>query len=122
MRGPRPDTARGSTDRPERADSAAARRSAAVGFGGTWDLYWSVGPDVRPSGYLVITQRGDSLHVEIHGQGRILATGRASGDTFTVTGRRIASYELSGRLVDGRLVGVLTVLSVTRPFTGRRRP
>ena len=96
---------------------------APADFAGTWDLVWQTrhGPDA--SGFLVIAQQGGRLVAEIHGRGAVKAKGEAAGNAFTLRGSRMAiPYTISGRLEDGRIAGSLHILSITRFFTGTRRP
>ncbi len=102
---------------------AAAPAQAPADFAGTWDLVWQTrhGPD--RSGFLVIAQQGGRIVAEIHGKGAVKAKGEANGNSFTLRGSRmLVSYTIAGRLEGGRIAGSLRILSLTKSFTGTRRP
>jgi hypothetical protein len=103
--------------------SAAAPAVAPAGFTGTWDLVWQTrhGPD--RNGFLVIARQGNRLIAEIHGKGAVKAKGEAAGNAFILRGSRMAiPYTISGRIEGDRMEGNLHILSITRYFTGSRRP
>jgi len=105
------------------AAAALAPRPAAAAVAGTWDLTWQTRKGPRREGRFVIFQQGAALRGEIQGRGSVKATGRASGSGFTLRGSRMAvPYTITGRVAGDRMEGTLKVLSVTRPFTGTRRP
>jgi hypothetical protein len=92
-------------------------------FGGTWDLTWQTRKGDKREGQLVIAQRGRLIDAEIRSHGTVKAEGTLSGSTFNLRGRRMAiPYTMSGRVGGNEIEGTLKVLSVTRHFTGVRRP
>jgi hypothetical protein len=89
---------------------------------GTWDLEWRTARGSSPGGYLVISQSGSSLDVQLHGRGSLRASGALQGNSFTVRGSRMfVPYILAGTVSGDRIEGTLKVMSVERPFVGRRR-
>lgn len=105
------------------ATAAQAPRPAAVSIAGTWDLTWQTRKGPRRAGRFVITQQGSALRGEIYGRGSVKAKGEASGSAFTLRGSRMAvPYIITGRVAGNRMEGMIKVLSVTRRFTGERRP
>lgn len=90
---------------------------------GTWDLTWQTRKGPKKEGRFVITQQGRQIRGEIHGRGSIKTKGTANGSAFTLRGSRLAvPYTISGRVSGDRMEGTIKVLSVTRHFTGARRP
>ena len=105
------------------ASAAQAPRPAAAAIAGTWDLTWQTRRGPRREGRFVITQQGSALRGEIHGRGSVKAKGSVSGSAFTLRGSRMAvPYTITGRVAGDRMEGSIKVLSVTRHFTGARRP
>jgi hypothetical protein len=105
------------------AAGAQAPRPAAAAIAGTWDLTWQTRKGPRREGHFVITQQGSALRGEIYGRGSVKAKGSATGSAFTLRGSRMAvPYTIVGRVAGNRMEGSIEVLSVTRRFTGARRP
>jgi hypothetical protein len=103
--------------------TAQAPQPAAAAIAGTWDLIWQTRKGPRREGWFVITRQGAALRGEIHGRGSVKAKGNVSGSDFTLRGSRMAvPYTITGRVAGNRMEGTLKVLSVTRHFTGTRRP
>jgi hypothetical protein len=99
-----------------------AAQVAPANIAGTWDLIWQTRHGPSKSGWLVVTQEGDRIAAEIHGQGAVKAKGEIAGADFTLRGSRLAiPYTISGRLEGGTLKGSLKILSIDRRFTGTRR-
>jgi hypothetical protein len=104
------------------AAPAAAADSPPANIAGTWDLTWQTRHGPSRSGWLVVTQQGNRIAAEIHGQGAVKARGEMAGDDFTLRGSRLAiPYTISGRIEGGSLKGSLKILSIDRRFTGARR-
>ncbi|HEU0098697.1 MAG TPA: hypothetical protein VFQ67_07960 [Allosphingosinicella sp.] len=102
---------------------AQAPRPAAGAIAGTWDLTWQTRKGPRREGRFVIAQQGTALRGEIQGRGSVKAKGSASGSGFTLRGSRMAvPYTISARVAGDRMEGTIRILSVTRHFTGTRRP
>ena len=100
----------------------AAAQAPATNAAGTWDLVWQTRKGPSRSGWLVVTQRGNALHAEIHGRGAVSANGSLAGSRMTLRGSRLAiSYVIDARVDGDRIEGSLKVLSVERRFTGYRR-
>jgi len=100
----------------------AAAQGPAAGAAGTWDLVWQTRKGPSRSGWLVVTQRGNAVHAEIHGRGAVSADGTVSGALLTLKGSRLAiPYVIAARVDGDRIEGSLKVLSVERRFTGYRR-
>ncbi|MEA3034915.1 MAG: hypothetical protein QOH04_674 [Sphingomonadales bacterium] len=98
------------------------RHPPPANIAGTWDLTWQTRHGPSRSGWLVVTQQGNRIAAEIHGQGAVKALGEMAGDDFTLRGSRLAiPYTISGRIEGGSLKGSLKVLSIDRRFTGTRR-
>lgn len=96
---------------------------AAASLAGTWDLTWQTRKGPRREGRLVIAQQGAAITGEIHGRGSVKAKGSVAGPAFTLRGRRMAvPYTIAGRVSGARMEGTIKVLTVTRHFTGVRRP
>jgi hypothetical protein len=103
--------------------AAAAAAQPVQQIGGTWDLVWETRKGPSKKGYMAIEQKGDRLVARIHGQGSVTARGTIAGTGFRLGGSRMAiPYTISGRVEGGRMTGSLRMLSVTRRFTGVRRP
>jgi len=100
----------------------AAAQAPAPSPAGTWDLVWQTRKGPSRSGWLVVTQRGNALHAEIHGRGAVRADGSLAGALMTLRGSRLAiPYVIAARIEGDRIEGSLKVLSVERRFTGYRR-
>lgn len=90
---------------------------------GTWDLVWQTAHGADRKGFLVVTQHGDRLAAEIHGQGHVKAEGRIAGSRFELRGTRLAiRYTIAGQVSGGRIDGTLRILTLEKRFTGYRRP
>jgi hypothetical protein len=99
-----------------------AAQAAPADIAGTWDLIWQTRHGPSRSGWLVVTQQGNRIVAEIHGQGAVKAKGEIDGAEFTLRGSRLAiPYTISGRVQGGTLAGSLKILSIDRRFTGTRR-
>lgn len=99
-----------------------AAQAAPASIAGTWDLTWQTRHGPSKSGWLVVTQQGNRIAAEIHGQGAVKAKGEINGADFTLRGSRLAiPYTISGRIEGGTLTGSLKILSIDRRFTGTRR-
>jgi hypothetical protein len=99
-----------------------AAQAAPANIAGTWDLTWQTRHGPSRSGWLVVTQQGNRIAAEIHGQGAVKARGEISGADFILRGSRLAiPYTISGRLEGAALTGSLKILSIDRRFTGTRR-
>jgi len=106
-----------------RGVTAPPPQPAPAEVAGTWDLIWQTRNGPRREGRFVIAQQGSTIRGEIHGRGSVKAKGTVTGSTFTLRGRRMAvPYTIAGRVTGDRMEGTIQVLSVTRPFTGERRP
>jgi hypothetical protein len=104
------------------AAPAVAADPPPANIAGTWDLTWQTRHGPSRSGWLVVTQQGNRIAAEIHGQGAVKARGEIAGDNFTLSGSRLAiPYTISGRVEGGSLRGSLKILSIDRSFTGIRR-
>jgi pimeloyl-ACP methyl ester carboxylesterase len=104
------------------APPAAAETGSAAVLQGTWDLEWRTARGSSPGGYLVISQSGGKLDVQLHGRGSLRASGTLQGNSFTVRGSRMfIPYTLAGSVSGDRIEGTLKVMSVERQFVGRRR-
>lgn len=102
---------------------AAFAQAPASRVEGTWDLTWQTRRGPQQRGYLVLSRRGAVLEGEIHGQGRVRASGSISGSGFVLRGRRmLVPYAIEGMVRGDRMEGSLRMLSVDRRFTGVRRP
>jgi hypothetical protein len=102
---------------------AQAPQPAPAAVAGTWDLTWQTRKGPRREGRFVIAQQGSAIRGEIYGRGSVKAKGTVSGSAFTLRGNRMAvPYTISGRVSANRMEGTIEVLSVTRRFTGTRRP
>jgi opacity protein-like surface antigen len=105
------------------AAAAQAPQPAVARIAGTWDLTWQTRKGPRREGRFFITQQGSALRGEIYGRGRVKAKGKVTGSDFTLRGSRMAvPYTITGRVAGNRMEGAIRILSVTRRFTGARRP
>ena len=103
--------------------AAQAAQPLPLSVAGTWDLTWETRKGPQREGRFVIAQQGSAIRGEIHGRGSVKAKGTVAGSAFTLRGSRMSvPYTIAGRVEGNRMEGTIKVLSVTRHFTGARRP
>jgi hypothetical protein len=90
---------------------------------GRWAMSWQTHKHgVQKSGWLVITQRNESLDVVVQGDGELHAAGSVAGNAIHVTGRRmLMTFTIDATVGDdGIMRGALKIASVVKPFTAAR--
>lgn len=104
------------------AQAAVHNAGASSSVVGIWDLTWITRRGPVTSGYLHIRQEGARIHAQIHGRGSVKASGMLRGDEFVLRGSRLGvPYVIEGSFQGDELAGHIRVLSIVKPFTGRRR-